>query len=222
MPRISNRLHALRDIQYNAQVTAACITIIQSKERKRALWKSLNVLVNVHSIIESNRYLTRGGGAGHHDANILENIIYQFSDEWFLTMFRIHRPSFWQLGTVLENAGNHGYWDGRDLASGAGGREPRPPYQQIATALYILVGAKEGRERSGVHLNLGKGTIDLYLWRTIHLLVKLLPEYVRWPSKQQRLQIEPPILIFQRCVSFLNGSNIGLPFIVDLDTDCLQ
>ena len=35
---------------------------------------------------------------------ILENIIYESSDDRFLVMFQMHKPSFWQLVKELQGA----------------------------------------------------------------------------------------------------------------------
>jgi len=84
------------------------------------------MLVNAHDVIEGHRYLSRGDGAGRHDSNVLDNIIYEFSEDRFLAMFRM---PFWQLVNILKDAGGRGYWDGREhVARTAGGRPPRPAY----------------------------------------------------------------------------------------------
>jgi len=128
-------------------------------------------------------------------------------------MFRMHRPSFWQLVNILKDASERGYWDGREyVARTAGGRPPRPAYQQIAVTLYLLGAAGGGRECSGINLNIGKGTVTRYIQHTIKLLVTLLPQYVRWPTAQQRIDIDPPTAIFQCCVGFLDGSVIILRY----------
>ena len=81
------------------------------------------MVINVYNMIEGHRYLSRGDCSGRHDCNILDNIIYQFSEERFIAMFGMHRASFWQLVNVLKNAGEVGYWDGREqVAKAAGGR----------------------------------------------------------------------------------------------------
>jgi len=124
------------------------------------------MLVHGHDVIKGHRYLSRsdGAGAGRHDSNILDNIIYKFSEDRSLAMFRMHRPSFWQLGNILKDAGGRGYWDGQEhVVRTVGGRPPWPAYQQIAVTLYLLGAAGGGRERSGVNLNIGKGTVTRYI-----------------------------------------------------------
>lgn len=82
----------------------------------------------------------------------------------------------------------------------------------------MLGGAGGGRDRSGVNLNIAKWTVSLYMWRTINLLVKLLPEYVCWPAPLQR-SLDPAktnltltTTIFQKCIGFLDGSALVLRY----------
>ena len=199
MPRITKKSRALKDIDDCAQAIAVYIALSKSKT-----WKNIKTLLNIHTVIETNRYFSRSGAGRHEGLDIIDNIIYEFSNDRFLAMFRMSRSSFWQLVHILEDAGGAGYWDAR--IRGSGGRVPRPAYQQIAVALYTLGGAGTGRERSGVNLNIGHGTVGLYTWRSIQLLVKLSPDYIRWPTSQQRMDQEPPTSIFQRCIGFLDGS----------------
>ena len=199
MPRITNKSRVLKEIDDGAQAMAVYIALSKSKP-----WKNIKILLNIHTIIESQRYFSRGSAGRHEGLDIINNIIYEFSDDKFLAMVRMSRSSFWQLVNILEDAGGEGYWDAR--IPGSGGRAPRPVYQQIAVALYTLGGAGTGRERSGVNLNIGHGTVGLYTWRAIQLLVKLSSVYIRWPTAQQRVDQDPPTAIFQKCIGFLDGS----------------
>ena len=110
-------------------------------------------------------------------------------------MFRMHRASFWLLSDVLQQAGGAGYWDGR--LPGKGQRTQRPLYQQIAVTLYMLGGAGRDMQTSGINLNIGKGTVSLYMGRTVYLLVQLLPVYIRWPNEHDRHRLDPPTTIFR-------------------------
>ena len=62
------------------------------------------------------------------------------------------------------------------------------------------------------YINLQSGTVSLYIWRTIKILVKLLPVYIRWPTAQQRLEIDPPTRVFRHCIGFLDGSEVALRY----------
>ena len=64
---------------------------------------------------------------------------------------------------------------------------PYTIYQQLAVALYVLgSAARGGLERARVTMNLSRGSVETYLWRSIEVLSKLLPAYVRWPSAEER------------------------------------
>ena len=81
MPRISNKRRALQDIDDTAEVIAGCIILSKSNDKKY-LWRNLETLVKMHSMIESHRYFSRGtNSAGRHDTDIIDNIIYEFSED---------------------------------------------------------------------------------------------------------------------------------------------
>ena len=49
--------------------------------------------------------------------------------------------------------------------------------KQVAVALYKLCCGTGSLERDRIALNIGKGTVQQYLWRTINLLARLAPQY---------------------------------------------
>jgi hypothetical protein len=86
----------------------------------------------------------------------------------FFANFRMEQDSFWDLVKLLEEKGGDKYW----RQNTSGGTPGRPIYQQVAVALalYILGSPGITPERARTKLNIGKGTIKLYLWRTVNLL----------------------------------------------------
>ena len=97
-----------------------------------------------------------------------------------------------------------GYWGLQSKV----GRPPKPIYQQIAVALFVL-GGGQTIAKSRITLNIGHGTVWKYAWRVIKLLStsSLIDQHIRWPAKDMRGVGHP---IFRRCVGFLDGSNIIL------------
>ena len=112
--------------------------------------------------------------AGRHTVDTLEDYIQEFPERTFLAFFRMHRVSFQQLVGLLTEAGGDGY------LGITHGRTPKPAYQQIAIALYMVGGGAGTGEKSRAHMNVGYGTLWVYTWRTIQLLFRLVPEYIRW------------------------------------------
>ncbi|KAF8459268.1 hypothetical protein BDZ91DRAFT_665626, partial [Kalaharituber pfeilii] len=161
----------------------------------------------MYDTIAAHRYISRGESAGQHSSNVLYDLIHEYPDRSFLALFRMHKASFWHLVDLLQNAGGEDYWK---VSRAGGGPTARPVYQQVAVALYMLGGYGGGVERERIALNIGKGTAVAYLWRTIAVLIKILPEYLRWPIPEQREQWRPPTTIFRRCIGFLDGSIIIL------------
>ena len=92
------------------------------------------------------------------------------------------------------------------------GAPPRPVYQQVAVALYIL-GAGPGNtaERIRIKLNIGYGTVSLYVSRTVNLLASMACQYIQWPSKEVRHQqwVARIDEIFGGCIRYIDGSEIS-------------
>ena len=128
------------------------------------------------------------GSAGRHSTcatHVLNNLIYRFLDTGFRACFRMGRALFWRLIHLCENipeAATIFLQNG-----GVHAPTPRPIYQQIATALYILGASGGGAERARILLDISYGTIWEYTWRFIRLLVHLARLYISWPSPQQCL-----------------------------------
>ena len=94
MPRISSRLKALQDIADSTQVIVSCITLMKTGERP-TWWRNIEFLMNVHSVISDHRYFaTHCDSPGRQTDHILNNIIYDLSNDQFLAMFPMHRSSF--------------------------------------------------------------------------------------------------------------------------------
>ena len=217
MPRTSERAYVLESIDDAIESTACCSILVEDGGDNNAE-DDIEDLMDIREIIGSHRYLSHDMNAGRHASNTLEDYIHQFSEKTFLEFFRMHRASFWQLVDVLTQAGGEKYWDYRTTTHG---RKPRPIYQQIAVALYMLGGGGGTGERSRANLNIGHGTLWVYTWRTAKLLYKLVPEYIRWPPRQLGCEGEgggegghgrSSHRIFQRCIGFLDGTNIILRY----------
>jgi len=154
-----------------------------------------NLLENISRASESintTRYLIdRGKGtAGRHQRDdILEDIIERYPEDAFLAYFRMHRASFWllieKLREAAEEFGFEDYWHEREREDGSSNR-PMPIYKQVAVALYKLGSGTGSLEHDRIALNIGKGTVQQYLWRTIDLLARLAPQYIQWPPRGQR------------------------------------
>ena len=83
----------------------------------------------------------------------------------------------------------------------------------MAVALYVLgSGPGSTAERARVHLNIGHGTVSLYVWRTINLLASMAREFIRWPPEEvrRRQHISQVDEVFCNCVGYLDGSEIVL------------
>ena len=174
----------------------------------------LNEILILAQSIATLRYLNPRsvGSAGRlsiHDA-ITEFL--NFPEDGFLVNFRMLPERFWALVEMLEARGGGDYWHTHPL-SAAGGSSGRPVYQQVAIALYILGSAGASFEKIRMKFNIGKGTTQVYLWRTVNLLAVLAPEYVQWPTvdvrrQQRRQQIDDA---FNNCVGYVTGySRCGL------------
>jgi DDE superfamily endonuclease len=163
--------------------------------------------------LTSIRYLSPRsiGSAGRLPIGDVIGEFLRYPESGFLVNFRMKPDSFWALVELLERKGGDNYWC-QNSSSAAGGSPGRPVFQQVAVALYVLGSAGATLERIRMKLNIGKGTIQAYLWRTVNLLASLSNEYVRWPSDELRRQQRAQRLdeVFGNCVGHLDGSEIPL------------
>ena len=93
------------------------------------------------------------------------------------------------------------------------GPPPRPVHQQVAVALYIPgAGPGSTAERTRIKLNIGYGTVSLYVSRTVNLLASMASKYIQWPSKEVRHQQRVSRIDedFGNCIGYLDGSEIAL------------
>ena len=220
MPRISERAKVLESVE-DAAVFASCVYLLASDEEEEEEEdeeaedeeeEDIRELLEIHEMITSCRYLSRKASAGRVNIDILDTYIHEYPKTAFLALFRMHKESFWKLVEILTLVGGDKYWD---LRATMQGRNPRPIYQQIAVALYMLGGGGTG-ERARIALNIGHGTIWQYTWRTTELLYRLAPQYIHWPQQRTRVNNAEADSdergIFGQCIGFLDGSSITLRY----------
>jgi hypothetical protein len=137
-----------------------------------------------------------------------------YPESGFVVNFRMTPESFWALVELLETRGRDDHWHQNSGGAGPG----RPAFQKIAVTFYVYVLGSAGRVHLNLgirmKLNIGKGTIQTYLFRTVNLLASLSHEYMCWPAAElrHRLQQQAQRLneVFANCVEYLGGSEIRL------------
>jgi len=201
---MSGKTQVLQDIDSEVEAIAYAYALASSSEEEDEYEEDLEDLLDVREAITSNRYLLPRSNVEKHDTNILETYIREYSDTTFLSLFRMHRESFWQVVEILAVAGGQDYW-----VQTKTGRPSRPIYQQIAVVLYVLGGGGSTGERTRLALNIGKGAVLAYTWRTVNLLATLVPTYIRWPHSVEH-PVQSGQRVFSRCIGFLDGTNIIL------------
>ena len=154
MPRTSERACALASID-DAIESATCAYLLASDEDMDDTdEEDIEDLLAMRESLAAYRYLAPCDiTAGRHTADTLKDYIWEFPERTFLAFFHMHRASFWQLVDVLTKAEGDEYWGIKH------GHAPKPAYQQIAIALYMLGGGAGTKERSRVHMNIGYGTL---------------------------------------------------------------
>ncbi|RPB18390.1 hypothetical protein L211DRAFT_854165 [Terfezia boudieri ATCC MYA-4762] len=135
MPQTTETAQALYQIEIEAENTICAYALASESEDENDYEEDLEDLLTLREVIASDRYLlSRNTGAGRrHDIDLLEAYIQDYPNTAFLSLFRMHRASFWQVVEVLTLAGGEGYW-----VQSKTGRPPRPIYQQVAVALYVV------------------------------------------------------------------------------------
>ena len=90
MPRISERLQALKDIEEAVESAVDTLVISPLVQSNRAIEDRISMLFALHDGISSHRYLSpRGISAGRHAGNPLEAYIHEYSDTGFRALFRM-------------------------------------------------------------------------------------------------------------------------------------
>jgi len=215
MPRFTDKKILQR--QLNAIIWQLLLTPLSEPIpfENLAINNLLEDLFTLLQALESFRYLQRRvyGSAGRLSSGDNIEIIQQFLNyptSAFLANFRMRQESFLALVELLTIRGGDN-WFHNTSQSAANLTSGRPILIQVAVALYILGSANTSFERVCMKLNIGKGTSQVYLWRTIDLLFTLLPEFIQWPStelrRQQRLHNDD---LFTDCIGYLDGSEIPL------------
>ena len=158
MPRRTSKAILQHSLAHTMEFTALQILLWDDEDCNDV--EFLEDLYACWSGLQSQRYMVprEQGSAGHDSGTrVLNNLIYRYSDTAFQACFGMGRVSFWQLIHLYENtpgAATIFHQNG-----GGNTPPPRPIYQQIATALYILGSSGGGAERARVSLNIGYGTI---------------------------------------------------------------
>ena len=171
----------------------------------------MHALFGQRAIIEENRYSVNRvhGSAGRMTINsTIDEFLDRFPDSNFRVNFRMNPESFWRLVDILVARCGLQYW-GQHVGPG---KRARPPYQQIAIALYFLGSGDVVVERIRAIANVSYGSVYNYVARMVHVLSSMIPEYVVWPSPASRRQMREKHdgELFGDCVGFLDGSDIGL------------
>ena len=99
MPRTSDKSDALRDIETFIKSATCDYLLASTSSEEEDAEEDIEDLLCIHEVLVSYRYLSRGNGAGRHGDDSLEAYIHQYPDPAFLTLFRMHRASFWQVDT---------------------------------------------------------------------------------------------------------------------------
>ena len=130
------------------------------------------------SYLSRFHYINRrlNGSADQLSVDSIDQFL-NYPDYGFLVNFCMMSESFWVLVELLEERERSDYWCQNDLQS-------KPSHEQIAVALYTLGSTTGGLERIHMKLNVGKGTVYTYVWRTITLLATLSDEFIQWPSPE--------------------------------------
>ncbi|KZZ97858.1 Transposase, IS4-like protein [Ascosphaera apis ARSEF 7405] len=154
-----------------------------------------------------DRFFLSAGYISTGDCSTLFYQLLELPDTAFLQKFRVSRPNFDELVSILKTRGGDLYW------RRTGNTPARTVEKQVAAALFVL-GAPSSFDSHRSALGISKGALHAYLWRTILLLCQLASEYIQWPTEQQRDQWQAygssRRLPFKDCIGFIDGSEIQL------------
>ena len=130
-----------------------------------------------------------------------------YSDEEFLMWFRVTRETFKKILPIFAKHSEFNHPKGQ-------AKHIRPTTHLLVTLKYFGAdgnGASSKKMRD--MLQMGKGTVDNYINRTIDIILRHAEEYVFWPSAEERKNISERIRSkhsFPSCVGFIDSTHLGL------------
>lgn len=118
--------------------------------------------------------------AGHYNATILNNLIYDFSDRAFWAECHMQRNLFWKLVDLWTSFDTTNCWQQCVDSTGCvqWGTPTRSIYHQLAVGLYILR-QMTTIEIQRIHENIAYISMPAYIWRLINLLNNHELAYIR-------------------------------------------
>lgn len=91
--------------------SAECTYLLASSlEEEDEAEEDIEELLITQEVVDSYRYLPTQESGGRYSDNSLEGYIHDYPEAIFLALFRMRRPTFWQLVDVLTKAGGAEYW----------------------------------------------------------------------------------------------------------------
>jgi len=130
------------------------------------------------------------------------------SNDQFLSFFRMTRESFSKLACVISNYPIF-YNDSHNPQVS--------PILQLATCLYFLGAYGGSTVKGAAQLGIGEGTAHLYCQHCMIALVRISPQYIRWPVPGS-LEFQTILKDIEResgcpgCIGFLDGTDIVLQY----------
>jgi hypothetical protein len=195
MPRVTERQALLQDLE-SLQV----LKMLLGEEEDMEAYE----ICDVHALILSNRYLSPPVPFTK-SREFVESFLLALPRRQFKQVVRMSKEAFAALTSKIEN---HEVFHNNSTVT------QRPVYQQLAVALFRFGhgGNAAGVTMAGLHFGCSVGAACLYFERVQLALLDLVPEFVRWPNKRQRLHHSKEMakLGFAGCVGFVDGTHVKL------------
>jgi hypothetical protein len=195
MPRTTERKGLLQDLE-----TLQTLKILLGEEDDAVARE----IFSLHALICTSRYLDFPVPFPK-SREFVEEFFLALPDRQFKQVVRMSKAAFEALTHKIEN---HEVFHNNSTAP------QRPVYQQLAVALFRFGhgGNAAGVTMSGLHFGCSVGAACLYFERVMVALLHLVPEFVRWPNKRQRLQHSKEMAKtgFAGCVGFVDGTHVRL------------
>ena len=167
-----------------------------------------SILIAILQHGPATRYLAPRSNIPKIEGQLQMYMSHEYPEDRFKSLFRMGKRPFLQIASLIQD---------NEVFQSDSFHQQAPPATQLAVALFKMGLSDQSTVRSSTLLGIGDGTVHLYLWRVVKVLMKYhFRNVVRWPhetTEMKRVQDEIEEGTkgnFQRCCGFLDGSYIDL------------
>ena len=225
MPRRSRKQRVLRKLRELATEYTWRGLLQNTTGDDDTLEEVVGVLINAATNqVESRRYLNcpkyrMGGSFDIFERDLSSNETGEqlpwLSEDEFLQKYRMHRSSFQQLLTLIQD---HPVFECKNQLK----RQQAPVAHQLLLFLFYIGRAGSGANNPVLRqvFQIGRGTAELYKFRCITAIQSLWSTTIHWPTEEEQKAISDWIhskFRIPNCIAIADGTLLFLTYEPELD-----